>query len=606
MYQEFFSLKEQPFSISPDPDFLFLSDRHKEALAHLKYGLQGNGGFVLLTGEVGTGKTTVCRFLLQEMPEEVDVAFILNPALTEIELLATICDEFNIHYQLDKISLKSLFDALTSWMMDNLSQGRSAVVLIDEAQHLSFSVLEQLRLLTNIESNNKKPLQVILIGQTELQQKLKQTELRQLAQRITARYHLLPLTAEETEYYIQHRLNVAGTHYPLFDPRLPRKIFKHSQGIPRLINLICDRCLLCTYSENASKVSPKMLKLAVQELALDDQVKEQVTSLKQWGRLSFLALLILLTGMQLPKIAADPFFRMIFENVLAVTAPKAVMETEITAAKAVTREAGKAIVIAETVMRKEGELTAVAEPLTREEEEGIAIAETAKQGTISAAKTEKGRVEETVMADKQEAGLWFDDYPQLDLSAGAFAHALQSLYAVWGYRVELADVDCEQGAAVSLLCFSESSNIDKLRQLNYPAVLKLESENDSLYAVIYKISEHYQLIIGEQSIEVSEAWLQRYWSGGLTLLWQAPFALDKALKFGQESKQVAWLNQQLNKVYAQPIDNKARFDLPLVQRVKQFQREHFLTDDGIAGERTLMVLMQKINPQLPRLGEENL
>ncbi len=572
MYQEFFSLKEQPFSISPDPDFLFLSDRHKEALAHLKYGLQGNGGFVLLTGEVGTGKTTVCRFLLQEMPKEVDVAFILNPALTEIELLATICDEFNIHYQQGKVSLKSLFDALTSWMMNNLAQGRSAVVLIDEAQHLSFSVLEQLRLLTNIESNNKKPLQVILIGQTELQQKLKQTELRQLAQRITARYHLLPLTEKETAYYIQHRLNVAGAHYPLFAPRLLRKIFKHSQGIPRLVNLICDRSLLCAYSENSSKVSSAMLKLAVQELDLDSQVKLPLSPLKQWGRFSFLVVLILLTGMQLPKIVNASFFPFLFEKVSAVTAPGPVMTT--------SKEKGKLIAVAQG----------------REEEAINAVAAVA----------EEGRVEETAITNKQQAGLWFDDYPQLDLSAGEFAHALQTLYAVWGYEVDLADVGCEQGAAVSLFCFSESSNIDKLRQLNYPAVLKLENAEDSLYAVIYKISESYQLIIGEQSIEVSEAWLQRYWHGGLTLLWQAPFILDKALKFGQESKQVAWLNQQLNKVYAQPIDNKARFDLPLVQRVKQFQREHFLSDDGIAGERTLMVLMQQINPQLPRLSEEGL
>ena len=546
MYQEFFSLKEQPFSISPDPDFLFLSDRHKEALAHLSYGLQGNGGFVLLTGEVGTGKTTVCRFLLQDMPKEVDVAFILNPALTEIELLATICDEFNIEYQQDKISLKLLFDALTSWMMNNLLQGRSAIVLIDEAQHLSFSVLEQLRLLTNIESNNKKPLQVILIGQTELQQKLKQTELRQLAQRITARYHLLALTQKETECYIQHRLNVAGARYPIFAPGLLQKIFKHSQGIPRLINLICDRCLLCAYSENSPKISSQMLKLAVKEIDLSSQVNNDVSPLKLWWRFSFLLILILFTGMQIPKIVNYFFPPVQAEKVLTVTAP------------------APADIITEEIQEKPVNLQA------------------------------------------QEEVVWFDDYPQLDFSQVEFAHALTSLYAVWGYQVDLPNANCKQGSVASLFCFSENSNINKLKQLNYPAVIKLENGKEYLYVVIYKASNNYQLIIGEQSINVSEAWLKRYWSGGLTLLWKAPFILDKSLKFGQKSKQVAWLNQQLNKIYSRPASNKQRFDLQLLQQVKQFQRDNFLIDDGIVGVRTLMVLMQQTNPELPQLIEEDL
>ena len=570
MYQEFFSLKEQPFSISPDPDFLFLSDRHKEALAHLRYGLQGNGGFVLLTGEVGTGKTTVCRFLLQEMPEEVDVAFILNPALTEIELLATICDEFNIEYQQDKISLKLLFDALTSWMMKNLLQGRSAVVLIDEAQHLSFSVLEQLRLLTNIESDNKKPLQVILIGQTELQQKLKQTELRQLAQRITARYHLLALTEKETEYYIQHRLNVAGALYPLFEPGLLRKIFKYSQGIPRLINLICDRCLLCAYSENASKISPQMLKLAVKELDLDNQIHNEVSPLKQWWRFSCLTILILFTGMQIPKILNYFSPSVQVEKVSVVTPP-----------------------LAQADIGKEE----IAAPEAISEEEIVAAEANSK---------EEKQEEEPVSLQPREEGVWFSDYPQLNFAQGEFSHALKTLYAVWGYQVDLADINCKQGAVVSLLCFSESSNIDKLKQLNYPAVIKLENGNDYTYAVIYKISDSYQLIIGEQSIHVSEAWLQRYWYGGLTLLWKAPFILGKTLRFGQKSQQIVWLNQQFDNIYARPKSSNPRFDLPLLQQVKQFQRDNFLVDDGIVGARTLMVLMQQIDPQLPRLSEKAL
>ncbi|WP_413701214.1 ExeA family protein [Psychromonas sp. KJ10-10] len=172
MYQEFFSLKMKPFSISPDPDFLYLSGRHKEAIAHLQHGLRGHAGFVLLTGEVGTGKTTICRSLVENMSSDTDIAFILNPALNEIELLTTICDSFNIQYE--KNNLSSLFAELSAWMLENHQNNRHAVVLIDEAQHLSFAALEQLRLLTEVESNHQKTLQVILIGQTELQAKLKQ------------------------------------------------------------------------------------------------------------------------------------------------------------------------------------------------------------------------------------------------------------------------------------------------------------------------------------------------------------------------------------------------------------------------------------------------
>jgi len=536
MYQDFFSLKEQPFSISPDPDFLFLSERHKEALAHLTYGLQGNGGFVLLTGEVGTGKTTVCRALLKDLPQEVDMAFILNPALTEVELLATICDEFKIAYPQEKMSLKSLFDALTSWMMSNLLRGRSAIVIIDEAQHLSFSVLEQLRLLTNIESNNKKPLQVILIGQTELQQKLKQTNLRQLAQRITARYHLLALTQKETEFYVQHRLNVAGARYAIFDAGLLAKIFKYSQGIPRLINLICDRCLLCAYSESSQKITVKMLKQAVQEIDLSAQVNNGVSSLKQWGRLSFLVILLLVGGWQMPQL----------------------LNKLLTLSQSVTIEPAAAAEIPEKA------------PRLKEPEEMP----------------------------------WFDAYPQLDVRRSEFAHALTTLYAVWGYQVALSSADCQHGAAVSLLCFSAKSNIRQLKQLNYPAVVKLENAGQYVYAVIYKIADNYQLIIADQTINVSDVWLQRYWNGGLTLLWKTPFIGSETLKFGSQNRQVSWLNNQLNAIYKHPPSSKSRFDLQLLSQVKQFQRDNNLQDDGIVGARTLMSLMQQLNPQFPRLKEE--
>ncbi|WP_133407730.1 AAA family ATPase [Parashewanella tropica] len=265
MYKAFFGLKDTPFSIAPNPDYLFLSERHREALAHLSYGLGDTGGFVLLTGEVGTGKTTVSRTLLKQLPDNTDTAFILNPALTELELLATLCDELKIDYP-ESPTLKQLTDRISEFLLENHEKGRNTLMIIDEAQHLKAEVLEQLRLLTNLETDTKKLLQVILIGQPELQQLLKRQELRQLAQRITARYHLLPLTEDEVALYVQHRLEVAGRYEPLFTRKSIKALHKHSGGIPRLINLLCERTLMAGYGQSKVPLDHHMVNRAAQEI----------------------------------------------------------------------------------------------------------------------------------------------------------------------------------------------------------------------------------------------------------------------------------------------------------------------------------------------------
>jgi general secretion pathway protein A len=281
VYLSYFGLQEAPFSIAPNPDYLFLSDRHKEALAHLTHGLGDAGGFVLLTGEVGTGKTTVTRCMLESLPETTQVAFILNPALSELDLLASICDELGISYDEDSATLKKLTDKIKQHLLDNHQMGRHTMLIIDEAQHLRAAVLEQLRLLTNLETNQKKLLQIILVGQPELQQQLKRNELRQLAQRITARYHLMPLTEAQVYAYIQHRLKVAGCDKPLFDKHAIKMIHRLTGGIPRLINLLCDRCLTGCYGRNQLQVNKALVKNAAQEvLPLND--KQDTTSPSHW------------------------------------------------------------------------------------------------------------------------------------------------------------------------------------------------------------------------------------------------------------------------------------------------------------------------------------
>lgn len=266
MYQTFFSLKKSPFSIAPDPDFLFLSASHQEAMAHLTYGLQGNGGFVVLTGSAGTGKTMVCHALLEEMPADTDMAFITPPKASEFSLLAKICDAFNLEFSRENESVHSLFHIISTWMLSNYSQGRKAIVLIDDAHTLSFDMLEQLRLLTNIESNYEKPLQIILIGQTALQQTLQSKSLRQLSQRITARYQLQRLTSNEVCFYIKHRLTVAGANMPIFEKNALKKITKISQGRPAVINLICDKCLLFSFTTGNKIISAKLVQRISKEI----------------------------------------------------------------------------------------------------------------------------------------------------------------------------------------------------------------------------------------------------------------------------------------------------------------------------------------------------
>ena len=266
MYQNHFGLAEAPFSIAPDPRFLYLSHRHQEALAHLLYGVRGDGGFVLLTGDVGAGKTTVCRCLLDQIPESCDVAYIFNPRLTVEELLATICAEFRIACPPGNASIKVFVDCLNEQLLAAYARGRHAVLIIDEAQNLSAEVLEQMRLLTNLETSQRKLLQIILIGQPELATMLARPELRQLAQRIVARYHLGPLTRAETATYVRHRLDVAGATRQPIPTSLTGRLYRLSGGVPRVINLICDRALLGAFVQGKERVDSTTLAQAAREV----------------------------------------------------------------------------------------------------------------------------------------------------------------------------------------------------------------------------------------------------------------------------------------------------------------------------------------------------
>ncbi len=293
MYLEFYGLREAPFSITPDPRFVFLSERHRDALAHLLYGIGqgGGGGFVQLTGEVGTGKTTLCRLLLEQLPEKVRVALVLNPRLSPLELLQTIAEELKIDLEGRRDSLKGLVDALNAYLLDAYAQGLRVVLIVDEAQNLSAEALEQIRLLTNLETATQKLLQIILLGQPELRELVAQPELRQLSQRITARYHLLPLDAHETEAYLRHRLAVAGsTRFP-FTRLAVQRLYRHSGGVPRLLNTLADRALTAGYVGSQEKIGERLIDRAAREVL--------ASPLRRWPRprpawLALAALVLLL------------------------------------------------------------------------------------------------------------------------------------------------------------------------------------------------------------------------------------------------------------------------------------------------------------------------
>ena len=330
MYTRYFGLVEKPFAIAPNPRFLYMSELHREALAHLLYGINGEGCIILFTGGVGTGKTTVCRCLVDQLPETTDIALILNPKLTISDLLKTICEELGIVISGKDPTNKDFIDGLNAYLLDAHSKGRITAVVIDEAQNLETEVLEQLRLLTNLETDTQKLLQIVLIGQPELRDILKIPALSQVSQRITTRYHLEALQAEDVSAYIHHRISVAGG-----DPRtlaisdnVIRLINKHSGGIPRLINIICDRALLGAYAENKAYIDTKIAQKAVQEVTATDS-RNILLSRKVVMAGLFLFVLIVPLSLYLVMNNESQFLEKQFERFFPDAAMKSINRTDL-------------------------------------------------------------------------------------------------------------------------------------------------------------------------------------------------------------------------------------------------------------------------------------
>ncbi len=549
MYTSFFGLQEKPFAITPDPRYLYLSERHAEALAHLMYGINEAGGFIQLTGEVGTGKTTVIRSLLEQLPGHADVALILNPRVTPAEFLLTICEELHVPVpESGRGSTKTLMDLLGRHLLETHARGRRVVLIVDEAQNLSTETLEQVRLLTNLETATTKLLQIILIGQPELRTLLDQPDLRQLAQRITGRYHLNPLSAEETAGYVKHRMRVAGATAEVFTPAALREIHRLSGGIPRVINVICDRALLGAFTQEDHRAGAGLVRQAASEV----YGRPVPAPWLKWMTAAAVAGAVALVGVGgWLYLGARP-------------GPSA-----------------NAGAIAPDV----AEAPAVAGPAPPTPEAVEAAASAGTTDVPATAPVEDAPLDELLVRHGN------------DTTTEA---ALGKLFALWGALYDPAKGrGCDQATRQGLECLFQKGSWAQLRALNRPAILTLTDHVGRNHQVVLTSlgDESARIDLGGERREVSISAVSRFWFGDFLLLWRPPLAVPKALAPGMRGDDVRWLRDSLRAAQGLPAAPSGNdlYDDELVQLVQDFQRQHRLAVDGVAGVQTQIALDTALN-----------
>ncbi|MFT4615267.1 MAG: general secretion pathway protein A [Bacteroidia bacterium] len=552
MYHQYFGLTEAPFSIAVNPRYLFMSPRHRDALAHLLYGVGAGGGFILLTGEVGTGKTTINRCLLEQLPQDTDIAIILTPALDAKELLASACDELGISYDGATPTLKTLTDQLHRYLLENHQRGRKTVLLIDEAQHLDFEVLEQIRLLTNLETNSEKLLQIILIGQPELAEQLARPELRQLNQRITARYNLESLNAEETAAYIRHRLQVAGMSpdREIFPARVVRGIYRTTRGIPRLINVLCDRMLLGAYGRNKGRIDMAMLRQAVREVMGETGSANRG---RQYVAVVCACLLVVL--------AAVAVWRLL----------PAVQQVSVTT----------------TAPARPGVFPANTRPPMAESIQTEAAVVARMDEAASIAQIAPTPVEQAAMAELPLAPVTTPSALQ------ATDQGMRILWSLTASGTAPAQL-CPRTAYNGFACVQGQANTwDDLSFYNRPLALQMVTPERFAAEVLLLSIDGVQARVwredGVQLLPLAE--LANGWTGGYRYLWYVPRGFTQPLVPGDDSATVAevaslfaWLDDM------EPPLTETIFNELLETRVRLFQREQGLIEDGIVGRQTLLKL----------------
>ena len=591
MFQDYFGIAEDPFSITPDPKYLFLSERHRNGFAHLLYGVTQGGGFVQLTGEVGTGKTLLCRKLLDRLPQAVDVAFIFNPRLSPLELVATICDELKVLYPLGCSSIKEIVDFLNAYLLETHAQGRRTVVIIDEAQNLSFESLEQIRLLTNLETASEKLLQIILVGQPELRALLKRPELRQLAQRITARYHLTPLSRTETRAYILHRLKVAGIERPLFTDAAIRRVYKLSGGIPRLINILCSRGMLAAFGKRKGQVTRGMLSQVASELRGEE---DGVGRLKSWGWLlagvsATLFVLALLPTINLYHLFASPSQE---ADLIAPSKPEETVSSPSAYQPLPTDLDAKARPVTDEMSlstKSEGRSTQTADLNTETEVIRLDNGAGQQRSAFKASLPESQLIPST---SQGLAGL-----------LGNENNAFTTLFSYWQVAYPMGGKDrtsCDKAEEVGLSCLFGRGSWKTLEYYNRPAILELLMESGQRYHVVVTglRNQSVMLDLSGRRFSFTHQEIERLWTGGYIILWRPPELTTERLQMGHSGADVGWLISMLDRVEgirSEYDPTKATFDQRLHNRVVRFQRDHELLADGIVGKQTLIQLNSSVN-----------
>jgi general secretion pathway protein A len=551
MYLSFFGLNEKPFAITPDPRYLYLSERHAEALAHLLYGINEAGGFVQLTGEVGTGKTTIVRSLLAQTPKNAEIALILNPRMTAPEFLLTICEEIGIGVPDSSMeSLKDLVDILSHYLLRAHGAGRRVVLVVDEAQNLAPSVLEQVRLLTNLETNTQKLLQIILIGQPELRELLGRNELRQLAQRITGRYHLHPLSRDETAAYVRHRLRVAGATTDIFSGPALSEIYRLSVGVPRVINVICDRALLGAYSMDRHRVTATLVRHAASEVF----GKRIIPNWLPWAAAGSTAVVLLCATVALWN--THPWSSKSQTAMAATAAHTHATPTAQAAADKLTPVSTASAVVP-------------------------AVPAAAAIGTIS---------RETASL----ASLLAKHADETDTDS-----AFTNLFGLWGVKYTPGGTDpCTQATQQGLDCLTQRGSLAQLHLYNRPAILLVNDDAGNSHQVVltHLDDEHARIELGGTTHDIGIGELSRYWFGDFVMLWRPGTSQVKSLSPGMHGPDVRWLRESLQHVRGEHSDGPVSdvFDTDLANLVRDFQRQHRLTVDGIAGVQTQIALASAV------------